>query len=121
MLDGSLVRTCGSLPGAVKVVAKGLGFQTKWPLRVAMEGRLPDHVLHRPKRSLPNPLGRWLRAGGRSFLLETVEHIAADPTALFVPAEVRRLADEHLGGKANHGLKLWTLVLFSTWRRLLDA
>lgn len=119
MLDGSLVRTCGSLPGDVKVVAQGLGFQTKWPLRQAMEGRLPPSVLNRPKRSLPNPLGRWLRGGGRGFLMETVEHISADASALFAPAEVRRLASEHLAGKANHGLKLWTLVLFSTWRRTI--
>lgn len=117
MLDTELVAAARSLPGSAKVVAQGMGFQTKWPLRVAMAERLPQQVLNRPKRSLPNPLGTWLRGAGRGFLLETVETLANDPAGIFLPATVRRLADEHLSGKANHGLKLWTLALFIVWKR----
>ena len=42
-----------------------------------------------------------------------------DPDGLFVPDEVRRLVGEHLSGTGNHGLKLWTLLLFDAWRRSL--
>lgn len=121
LLDPSFVRTCNSLPGTVKVVRQGTGFQTKWPLRLAMQDRLPDAVLRRPKRSLPNPLGRWLRGDGRGFLDDAVDAIQRDAAALFVPQHVARLRDEHVAGRADHGLKLWTLVLFSVWRRQVGA
>ena len=62
-----------------------------------------------------------LRAGGRVFLLDTVEAVLDDPASLFVPAEVRRLSDEHLSGRADHGLKLWTLSLFAAWRKVSGA
>jgi asparagine synthase (glutamine-hydrolysing) len=121
LLDPSFVRTCNSLPGTVKVVPQGTGFQTKWPLRLAMQDRLPDAVLRRPKRSLPNPLGRWLRGDGRGFLDDAVDAIQRDAAALFAPQHVARLRDEHVAGRADHGLKLWTLVLFSVWRRQVGA
>ena len=36
-------------------------------------------------------------------------------------AVVRRLWDEHQGGGAEHGMKLWTLLTFERWLRRLDA
>jgi hypothetical protein len=29
------------------------------------------------------------------------------------------MARQHLDGKANHGLRLWTLILFHIWRQEL--
>lgn len=120
LLDRDLMATSAAMPGPVKVHPVRLGWVTKWPLRQAMRGRMPDRTyLHRPKRSLPNPLDRWLRGAGRDFLQSSIEGLLSDPTALFAPSAVRRLTQEHLDGKANRGLKLWTLVLFHTWRQAL--
>jgi len=122
MLDRRLMRLTATLPGPVKVHPAGLGWVTKWPLREAMQDRMPDRAyVRRPKRSLPNPLDRWLRTQGRGFLRDAVEGLLVDPTALFAPGAVRRLMAEHLEGKANHGLKLWTLTLFHAWRTSMGA
>ena len=105
--------------GSVKVVSQGLGWSDDTAARHA---GAPAHARVAPaKRSLPNPLGSWLRGGGRVFLLDTVEAVLDDPASLFVPAEVRRLSDEHLSGRADHGLKLWTLSLFAAWRKVSGA
>ncbi len=121
MLDRELMARCAALPGPVKVHRQGTGYVTKWPLREAMGDRMPDRAyVRRPKRSLPHPLDRWLRLQGRDFLRGAIDGLLADPTALFAPSAVRRLVSEHLDGKANHGLKLWTLTLFHTWRRTLS-
>lgn len=122
MLDREFMRLTAGLPGPVKVHPVRLGWVTKWPLRQAMLDRMPDRAyVRRPKRSLPNPLDRWLRDQGRGFLRDAVEGLLADPTALFAPSAVRRLMAEHLEGKANHGLKLWTLTLFHAWRTGMGA
>lgn len=122
MLDREFMKLTAGLPGPVKVHPVRMGWVTKWPLRQAMLDRMPDRAyVRRPKRSMPNPLDRWLRDQGRAFLRDAVEGLLADPTALFAPSAVRRLMAEHLEGKANHGLKLWTLTLFHTWRTGMGA
>ncbi len=119
LLDRELVALCGALPGTAKVHPRLLGSGTKWPLRQAMAGRLPDNLINRPKRALPAPLDHWLRTEGVEFLRARTEALIADPDGLFRAAEVRRLAGEHLSGVGNHGLKLWTLILFDAWRQTL--
>lgn len=120
MLDPSMLRLAASLPGNAKVRSRGTGFVTKAPLREAMRGRLPDPLINRPKRALPNPLAHWLRTDGADFLRHEVDALCADPSGLFLPAEVQRLATEHLSSRADHGLKLWTLTLFQVWRRVVQ-
>jgi asparagine synthase (glutamine-hydrolysing) len=34
------------------------------------------------------------------------------------PAAVKRLLDEHLSGRADHGHRLWCLVMLELWQRL---
>lgn len=118
LLDREVLELCASLPGAAKVAPRGRGFVTKQPLRLAMEGRLPTALLHRPKRSMPHPLGHWLRTSGEAFLHREVEALCRDDAGVFVPAEIRRMRAAHLAGDNTHGLKLWTLVLFGVWRRV---
>ena len=118
MVDRALLRFCAQLPGTLKVYHRLRGgYTTKWPLRAAMADRLPDRLLHRPKRSLPNPLDLWLRAPGANFLREQVDSLREYDADLFVPEVVREMADQHLAGSENHGLRLWTLILFHIWRR----
>ena len=121
MLDRSMLALTLRLPGPIKVYPKGLRYVTKWPLRQAMENRLPDSILKRPKRSLPSPLDHWLRAEGRDFLRQRTEALANDPSGIFQRPAIRRLVTDHLDGHQNHGLKLWTLCLFHTWRDVLGS
>jgi asparagine synthase (glutamine-hydrolysing) len=103
----------------VKVHRRRTQYITKWLLRQSMTDRLPRQLLHRPKRSLPNPLSHWLRGPGSDFLDEQVDAICECDSDLFMPSVVRRLADEHRTGAKSHGLRLWTLILFRLWRGML--
>ena len=116
MLDTELLIFTSGLPDGVKVHRRRTQYVTKWLLRQAMADRLPRPLLHRPKRSLPNPLNLWLREPGADFLSDQVEAICDQDADLFVPAVVQRLAAEHRSGEGNHGLRLWTLILFHIWR-----
>lgn len=119
MIDRDFAAVCAALPGGAKVRARGLSYRTKWPLRRVMQDRLPSQLIHRPKRALPAPLDRWLRAEGAGFLRERVELLCADEAAPFSSAEVRRLAVRHETGMENNGVKLWVLLLFQAWMRAL--
>jgi asparagine synthase (glutamine-hydrolysing) len=117
MLDREMLEVAASIPGSMKVRRKGFGFTTKWPLRLAMEGRIPEQLLNRPKRTLPSPLDGWLRGAGAAFLVERTDALCAD--GLFHPEGVRRLVSEHRSGFRDHATRLWTLLFFQAWRSSL--
>ncbi len=56
-LDHKLVEYTAKLPEKFKI-RKG---ETKWILREAMKGILPDEILTRSKMGFPVPIGSWLR------------------------------------------------------------
>lgn len=115
MLDTDLLRLTCAFPGEVKVRPSGLRYVTKALLRDTLKGKLPEPLLHRPKRAMSNPLGHWLRNEGRGFLHERIEALAQDPNGHFIPVNLRRLTHEHCEGKTDHGPKLWALILFGAW------
>jgi asparagine synthase (glutamine-hydrolysing) len=121
MLDKALLELTLRLPGPIKVHPKGLSYVTKWPLREAMANRLPESILRRAKRSMPSPLDRWLRTEGRDFLRQNTEALAKDPSGIFQRPTIRGLVSAHLDGEQNHGLKLWTLCLFHTWKQVMGS
>jgi asparagine synthase (glutamine-hydrolysing) len=91
------------------------GTTTKWLLKKAARGLVPDETLDRKKQGFAMPIGRWLKGPLRPLLEETLseKHLAA--TGLFAAAPIRRLVNEHLDGRADHRKPLWTMIAFMRW------
>ena len=115
LLDQELVHYYATLPGNQKVRRQNFEYIAKWPLRQILEPYLSKNMLYRPKRTLLHPLDQWLITVGKQFLRDRVEEICTDLSHIFVPSMVKRLEKEHLEQIHNHGLRLWTLILFSIW------
>ena len=113
-LDHEFVEHVASIPPRFKL----RGWQTKAVLRAALRGLVPEEILSRRKMGFPVPVGRWL--GGAYWPL--VEDLVLGPRArargLFDPAAVRRLAEDHRGGRAAHGDRLWLLLNLEVWQRV---
>ena len=56
-LDHKLVEFTAKMPTKMKL----RGRETKWILREAMKGILPDEILTRSKMGFPVPVGNWFR------------------------------------------------------------
>lgn len=91
------------------------GNTTKWLLKKAMRGILPDETLDRKKQGFAMPIGRWLKGPLRPLLEDTLSETKLRATGLFDPAPIRRLVAEHLGGRADHRKPLWTMIAFMRW------
>jgi len=113
-LDHPLMEFAARLPERMKL----RGRTTKYVLREAMKGFLPDEILTRAKMGFPVPIGRWFRGPFRMLLDEYV--LGARPAAreLFDPAYVRTLVAQHERGQGDHSERLWSLVNFEMWQRL---
>ena len=94
------------------------GLTTKWILRQAMRGTLPEEILSRKKMGFPVPVGRWFRGEFRHLLDEYVLSERTRARGLFDPAVVRTLVEQHQRSEANHSERLWSLVNFEMWQRI---
>ena len=117
-LDHRFVEHVVALPGHVKLS----GWQTKAVLRAALRGLVRPEILTRRKMGFPVPVGRWFRGAFWPVVREFVLGERALERALFQPAFLRRLAEEHRAGTGDHGARLWLLVNLEMWQRIfVDA
>ncbi|HEY0026014.1 MAG TPA: asparagine synthase (glutamine-hydrolyzing) [Longimicrobium sp.] len=112
-LDHTLIEFAASLPSALKLK----GGTTKHLLKRAMEGVVPREIIHRRKHGFGVPLGRWFRGELAGYLRETLLSPVALGRGYFRPEIVRRLVDEHQGGRRDHAHRLWALLTLELWHR----
>lgn len=113
LLDHKLVEFAAALPVEQKV-RRG---ETKYVLRAAMRGTLPDRILQREKKGFAVPIARWFREDCRELLRENLLSAKATARGYFRPERIRRLIEEHEQMKANHGARLYALLMLELWHR----
>jgi asparagine synthase (glutamine-hydrolysing) len=91
----------------------------KFILKRAVEDLLPRELVYRKKMGFPTPWDYWL-AGPQ---LEKIERLLLEPRAtgrgLFRPEAVRRLCSEHRAKSRDHGNRIWRLLNFEIWQRVM--
>jgi asparagine synthase (glutamine-hydrolysing) len=112
-LDHRVVELGLSLPDRLKL----RGREGKQALRRAFADLLPPEVAVRGKRGFGVPLAAWFRGELRGLARELLLDDRARGRGWFRPDAVERLLDEHEGGRADHGHRLWTLAMLELWLR----
>jgi asparagine synthase (glutamine-hydrolysing) len=112
-LDHKLVEFTCSLPERLKL----RGGTTKYVLREAMKGVLPEVILSRSKMGFPVPIGAWFRGAYKSVLDEYVLSERAMSRGIFRPEFVGDMVRRHQSGAENHDERLWALVNFVICQR----
>lgn len=108
-LDREVYKVARSIPTKYRIQAG----TTKYILRQAMQGLIPDHVVDRPKLGFPVPLRDWLRGPRGSLVYQTIEaagiggHVKMD--------SIKSMLDKHAGGQGDYSRKIWTLYIFAVW------
>lgn len=117
-LDHELVEFAASLPAAWKV----RGLSTKWLLRRALRGWVPEAILRRGKMGFGVPLARWFRGELRGFAEAVLGPGGLGKRGYFRPEAVDALLAGHMAGRVDHAHCLWALLVFELWQRtFLDA
>jgi asparagine synthase (glutamine-hydrolysing) len=108
-LDHEVVALGLALPDSLKT----RGREGKVALRRAFAADLPVEVAGRGKAGFGVPLGRWFR----SDLRDVAHDLLSTDRGWFRPGTVQRLLDEHASGRADHGHRLWCLLMLELWVR----
>ncbi|MEN3341502.1 MAG: hypothetical protein V7644_906 [Actinomycetota bacterium] len=113
LLDHRVVELGLSLPSSLKVG----GRQGKLALRRAFAELLPPEVATRGKSGFGVPLAAWLRGRLRPLAADVLLDERALARGWFRRGAVERLFDEHAQGRADHGHRIWTLLMLELWQR----
>src|SRR5262249_6303291 len=116
MLDTALVEYAASLPPQLKIH----WIQMEYVLRLAFRDLLPSALLKRKKHGFRIPLARWFRHQLRAYVEETLLTPRARLRAYLNQEVVRTLFHEHVDGVRQHWDRLWVLLSFELWLRMLE-
>ena len=112
-LDHRLAELALGLPDTLKQ----RGSQGKVALRRAFLADLPAEILERGKAGFGVPVSRWFR----EELRDTATGVLLDPSTArrgqFRAAAVEGLLAAHVSGRADHGERIWSLLMLELWQR----
>src|SRR5687767_12093176 len=112
-LDHKLVEFAAVLPARMKL----RGFNTKWILREAVKGILPESILTRPKMGFPVPFGLWMRGPWQQLARDVLLDSRSVQRGIIDRAAVDRLLAAHAAGEAEGGDAIWSLLNVELWYR----
>ncbi|HET7619373.1 MAG TPA: asparagine synthase (glutamine-hydrolyzing) [Vicinamibacterales bacterium] len=112
-LDHPLVEFAAALPPRMKL----RGLTTKWILREAVRGLLPESILRRPKMGFPVPFAQWMRGTWANAAREILLDRRSRQRGLLDPIAVEHLIDAHAAGTAEGGDAIWSLLNLELWYR----
>lgn len=113
-LDHELVQWAARLPVDLKL----RGTSTKYILKRALRGLVPDDIIDRPKHGFGVPVGRWFRADLSGYVREMLLDRRALDRGYFRPEGLRWLIEQHQTGRRDFGHQLWTLLTLEVWHRV---
>ena len=118
LLDNQVVDFAAGIPASLKIK----NGRQKHILKEAASKLLPAQILNRRKQGFAVPVGGWFRGDLREFFSDVLCSRRARERGYFNDRFVNRMIREHVGGRRDHTLRLWALVVFELWhRQYLDA
>lgn len=113
LLDKDVVEYALRIPARKKVSL----FETKRLLRMAFKDRLPEYILHQPKRGFFAPAAKWLRHEGflklaREMLKPEYNEATRD---LFDWKEIGDIFDRHVDKSVYNLPIIWAILTLQGW------
>ncbi|MEV6932646.1 asparagine synthase (glutamine-hydrolyzing) [Dactylosporangium sp. NPDC051485] len=108
-LDRAVYAAAAGLPPELKLSPRA----TKYALREAVRGLVPDAVVDRRKLGFPTPTRVWLRGIVGEWAADVLASAAVGH--LIDIDHVQRLLAAHRRGSGDHSRKVWTVLMFCLW------
>lgn len=113
LLDHELVSVACSVPARYKL----RGDTGKAIFRRALADLLPPPILSKPKQGFTPPDQSWYRGPTMGYVREMLLSSRSLDRGYIEPTYVRQVVEDHVTGRVNHRLLLWSLLCFEWWCR----
>ncbi|HKX28270.1 MAG TPA: asparagine synthase (glutamine-hydrolyzing), partial [Blastocatellia bacterium] len=117
LLDHRLIEYAQTIPASLKLRRTGNGIETKYILKRAAAGLIPDEIINRPKQGFDVPIRKWLNGELREMLDDTLNSRSLHERGYFNSQAVQSIVNEHRQGVRDHARHLWGLLTLELWHR----
>ena len=112
-LDKEVIDLATRLPTKMKIRDN----RGKWVLRQVLYKYVPSEIIDRPKKGFTPPIGKWLRGPLRDWAEDLLSIKRLEDDGLFKSKIIREKWTEHLSGRRDWSLPLWTILIFQDWNK----
>ena len=113
-LDEDLADFVATIPAGLKLHR----FTTKYILKQAVQGLIPENVIKKKKKGFPAPMNDWFRKDMKRYLTDILFSDECRARPYFNHRYVENLVQLHLAGKEDFGRQLFCLLCFELWHRI---
>jgi asparagine synthase (glutamine-hydrolysing) len=117
-LDHHLIEFAQSIPASLKLVRSNSHWESKYILKRAVAGLIPDEIIYRPKQGFNVPIKYWLNREMKEMTHDLLTSPSARQRGYFNPKAVAGLLQEHNRGVRDHAHSLWALLMLEIWHRM---
>ena len=112
-LDHELVELAFRIDSSLKVK----GSSGKWIVKEIARRHLPANIVDRKKVGFRVPLDEWFRGGLKDYVHDLLLGRDAFVSRYLQRSVVEAMLGDHMRGRRNEELRLWTLLGFEVWHR----
>ena len=117
LLDHELIEFVQKIPAELKLK----GTETKYIFKKALEGIVPNEILHRGKQGFGVPINEWINVQLKDRIRETFLEKRTLERGFFEKKYIKILLEEHHRNRRDHSYSLWILWMLELWfRRFAD-
>ena len=109
-LDQPLVEYAFSVPSKFKV----RNWKTKYLMKRALRGLLPEEIVNRKKAGFNVPLSSWITGPLRTLFQDYLES-CNDAHTIISKKSVETLFQDHMRGRVDNSFQLWNVLVFYIW------
>ncbi len=91
--------------------------RTKRILKDVASRYLPASIVDRPKTGFDAPVGLWFKSALRPWMTRILDPRQVAATGLLDPDKVDRLVQDHLRGRQDYSMQLWSVLSLEYWYR----
>ncbi len=110
-LDTEFAEYATGIPASYKI----RNFTTKWILKEALKGRLPEQIISKPKQGFAVPVAKWLKEDLAGLLRDAFNKTKIEREGIFNYAYIDGLIKDFLANREDTRKEIWALFMFEMW------
>ena len=110
-LDTEFARFAASIPHNYKL----RNFRTKWILKEALKGKLPEETLRKKKQGFAVPVAKWLKGDLKGLLEDAFNRNKIKREGIFKYDYIHDLVGAFAGNRHDTRKEIWALFMFEMW------
>lgn len=114
LCDYELVKYVTSLPASFRL----RGNRSKFIFKEIAKQWIPREIVERKKVGFDSPIGQWFKGELRGFLMQFLSRENVECSGLLDGETVQALIGDHISGRKDYSLQLWSIVALEGWYRM---